>query len=326
MNHFGEIRNDFCHMETVLVTGGTGLVGHGIQAAIERSKFSINTNWVFLGSVDGDLRDKNAVRAIFEKHNPTRVVHLAARVGGLFANIKHKVEFFRDNIAINANVLDACREFKVVKVVSCLSTCIFPDATTYPVHEGMIHDGPPHSSNEGYAYAKRMIDVMNRAYAEEYGCNFTSIVPTNIFGPHDNFSIEAGHVLPGLMHKCLLAKKSNTPLVVWGSGEPLRQFIYSLDLGKLIVWALYNYDSIDPLILSPEEETSIGEVAHLIAETMIFSGNVEFDRSKSDGQHKKTACNAKLRGLHPEFEFTNLKIAIQETCEWFQEHYDTCRL
>jgi hypothetical protein len=186
----------------VLVTGGSGLVGKGIQAAVEREQVS-GEHWVFLTSKDGDLREKEATRLIFEKHRPTHVIHLAARVGGLFSNMKYKVEFWRENVAINDNVLHWSKEYGVQKVVSCLSTCIFPDKTTYPIDETMIHNGPPHPSNEGYAYAKRMIDVVNRCYKEQYGCNFTSVVPTNIFGPHDNFNISDGHVLPGLMHKCL---------------------------------------------------------------------------------------------------------------------------
>ena len=113
----------------------------------------------------------------------------------------------------------------VTKLVSYLSTCIFPDKTTYPIDESMLHLGPPHSSNEGYAYAKRMVDTQNRAYAREYGCNFTSIIPTNIYGPADNFSIQNGHVVPGLIHKCFVAKRDGTPFEIWGSGTPLRQFM-----------------------------------------------------------------------------------------------------
>lgn len=128
------------------------------------------------------------------------------------------------------------------KLVSCLSTCIFPDKTSYPIDETMVHAGPPHTSNEGYAYAKRMIDVMNRAYGEEYGCKFTSIIPTNVYGLHDNFSIEDGHVIPGLMHKCLKAKRAGTPFTIWGSGTPLRQFIWAGDLANLTIWTLRHYE------------------------------------------------------------------------------------
>ena len=187
--------------------------------------------------------------------------------------------------------------------------------------------GPPHKSNEGYAYAKRMIDVQNRCYAEEYGCKFTSVVPTNIFGPHDNFSIEDGHVLPGLMHKCLIAKRGGGDFSIWGSGTPLRQFIFSEDLGALIVWVMRNYHSVEPIILSvPEEdEVSIKDAAMAVVSGMQYTGPVKFDTSKSDGQFKKTASNAKLKSLYPDFEFTPFADAVKRTCEWFEANYETAR-
>lgn len=183
----------------VLVTGGTGLVGKGIQLALEEDgyKKKDDEKWVFLSSKDGDLRKMEDTKAIFEKYQPKACIHLAARVGGLFANMKYKVEFFRENIQINDNVMECCRIYKVDKLVSCLSTCIYPDKVEYPLDEDKIHLGAPHSSNEGYAYAKRLVEVMSRLYREEYGCNFTSIIPTNIYGKYDNFSIENGHVIPG---------------------------------------------------------------------------------------------------------------------------------
>lgn len=161
----------------VLVTGGSGLVGKAIEAFLAEENDTSET-WVFLSSKDGDLRDRKATEAIFDKYKPTHVLHLAAKVGGLFANMAQKVEFFRENILINDNIMECCRIYKVQKLVSFLSTCIFPDKTTYPIDETMLHNGPPHESNEGYAYAKRLIDTLNRAYAEEYGCNFTAIIPT----------------------------------------------------------------------------------------------------------------------------------------------------
>ena len=161
----------------VLVTGGSGLVGKAIQDFLA-TETTTPEKWIFLSSKDGDLRDRKDTEAIFEKHKPTHVLHLAAKVGGLFANMKQKVEFFRENILINDNIMECCRIYKVQKLVSFLSTCIFPDKTSYPIDETMLHNGPPHDSNEGYAYAKRMIDTLNRAYAEEYGCNFTAIIPT----------------------------------------------------------------------------------------------------------------------------------------------------
>jgi len=313
----------------VLVTGGTGLVGKGIEHTVTNDPAveAAGERWIFLSSRDGDLSDREQTRAIFERHRPTHVIHLAAMVGGLFKNMAYKADFLRVNLLINDNVLECSREFGVQKVVSCLSTCIFPDRTTYPIDETMIHNGPPHASNEGYAYAKRLIDVQNRLYKDQYGCNFTSIIPTNVYGPHDNFSIEGGHVIPGLIHKCYIAKRDGTPFTIWGTGSPLRQFIFSRDLGALMVWTLRNYHEPDPLILSvgEEDEVSIADVARMVADAMGFEGEVVQDTSKSDGQHKKTASNAKLRGLYPDYTFTPIREGIQEAVDWFVANYETCR-
>lgn len=309
-----------------MVTGGSGLVGSAIRDFVEANPKE-NEEWVFLSSKDGDLRDRKATEAIFEKYKPTHVIHLAAKVGGLFANMAQKVEFYRENVLINDNIMELCRITKVQKLVSFLSTCIFPDKTSYPIDETMLHNGPPHPSNEGYALAKRLIDTMNRAYSEEYGCNFTSIIPTNIYGPHDNFSIQNGHVIPGLIHKCFIAKRDKTPFTIWGSGTPLRQFIYSLDLAELTVWVMREYHSPDPITLSVDEasEVSIKDVALAVAKAMKFDGEVVFDTDKADGQFKKTACNKKLRGLRPDYQFTSMEDGVQKAVDWFVANYDTCR-
>jgi GDP-L-fucose synthase len=248
-------------------------------------------------------------------------------VGGLFKNMKYKVEFYRENVLMNDNIMECSRIYGVTKLVSCLSTCVFPDKTTYPIDETMVHSGPPHSSNEGYAYAKRMIDIMNHCYKEEYGVNFTSIIPTNIYGPADNFSIEDGHVIPGLIHKCYLAKKNGTDLTIYGTGAPLRQFIYSRDLAALTLWVLRGYDSPEPIILSvgEEDEVSIRDVAGYIADAMGFTGNIIFDTTKADGQYKKTASNLKLKSLYPDFQFTPIQEGLKESCKWFLENYTEAR-
>ncbi|CAM9156543.1 unnamed protein product [Discosporangium mesarthrocarpum] len=311
-----------------MVTGGSGLVGMGIQEFIGSDpEAKEKEEYIFLRSKDGDLRNMKETQAVFDKYKPTHVIHLAARVGGLFSNLKYKVEFYRENTLINDNVMECCRIFKVEKLVSCLSTCIFPDKTTYPIDETMVHNGPPHVSNEGYAYAKRMIDVLNRCYKDEYRCNFTSVIPTNIYGKGDNFSIDNGHVLPGLIHKCYKAKQTGENLHVWGSGSPLRQFIYNVDLGALMVWVMRSYDSVDPIILSvgEEDEVSIADAAKLIADAMDFEGEVVFDTSKSDGQFKKTANNGKLKSLYPDFKFTPMKEGLKQACDWFTANYDTAR-
>ncbi|KAI8979959.1 hypothetical protein BDB01DRAFT_836995 [Pilobolus umbonatus] len=318
--------------DIILVTGGSGLVGEAIKWVLKNEKSTRygkkeNEEWIFLSSKDGDLRKEADVKAIFDKYKPTHVIHLAAMVGGLFKNIKYKFDFLRENMLINEHVLFQSKEHKVKKVVSCLSTCIFPDATTYPIDETMVHNGPPHSSNFGYAYAKRMIDVYNHAYHDQHGCHFTSVIPTNIFGPHDNYNLEDSHVLPGLTHKCYLAKKNNTPFIVSGTGKPLRQFIYSRDLAKLFIWTLREYNEIDPIILSvgEKDEVSIKDVADAVVKAVDFRGHYSFDTTKADGQYKKTANNQKLMKYIPDFKFTPFDQAVKESVEWFVQNYDTCR-
>lgn len=311
----------------VLVTGGTGLVGKGIEKVISEDPKAKDETWIFLSSKDGSLVDRKSTEAIFEKHKPTHVIHLAAKVGGLFHNMAKNVEFYRENILMNDNIMECCRIYGVKKLVSCLSTCIFPDKTTYPIDETMIHNGPPHRSNLGYSVAKRMIDCMNVCYKDQYGCNFTAVIPTNVYGPHDNFSISDGHVIPGLIHKCYIAKEKGEDFVIWGSGKPLRQFIFNYDLAKLFVWTLREYPETSPIILSVGEsdEVAIKDVAQMIADAMDFKGKVVLDETKADGQFKKTANNAKLMGYLPDYNFTPIKEGIKESVDWFVKNYDTAR-
>ncbi|XP_019125285.1 GDP-L-fucose synthase [Larimichthys crocea] len=312
----------------VLVTGGSGLVGKAIEHVVQQEGGKLDgEEWIFLSSKEADLVDIGQTRAVFEKYHPTHVIHLAAKVGGIYQHMKENLQFLRDNIKINDNVLDTAHKMGVTKVVSCLSSCIFPDKTSYPIDETMIHNGPPHDSNFGYSYAKRMIDVQNRAYFQQYGHRYTAVIPTNVFGPYDNFNIEKGHVLSALINKTYKAKNDGTPLNVCGSGAPRRQFIYSLDLGRLIIWVLRKYEETDPIILSvsEEDEVSIKEAVDMITKALDFKGEVHFDTSLSDGQMKKTASNAKLRHYLPDFTFTPLEEAIKMTCDWFVTNNDIAR-
>jgi len=317
----------------VLVTGGSGLVGQAIKHVIETepegSRFGKKPGetWIFVGSSEADLRDAEQTRKLFDKYKPTHVIHLAALVGGLYKNMKYKLTFLRDNIHINDNVLHTSYSTGTQKLISCLSTCVFPDVVTYPLDETKIHNGPPHESNLGYAHAKRLVDVQNHAYKEQFGCNFTSAIPTNIFGPNDNFHLEDSHVIPGLIHKCYLAKKNNTPFVVSGSGKPLRQFIYSYDLAKLFVWMLREYDDVEPVTfcVAEDDEVSIKSVADGIVKAMGFEGEYRFDTTRADGQFRKRASNEKLIKLMGGFEFTPFDLALDSTVKWFVENYNTAR-
>ncbi|XP_054738145.1 probable GDP-L-fucose synthase [Anastrepha obliqua] len=319
-------------MKKVLVTGGTGLVGNALKTIVNED--SLEGEWIFVGTKDADLTDSNSTRALFDRVQPTHVVHLAAMVGGLFHNMNNNLDFLRKNLQINDNVLQNAYEHGCVKVISCLSTCIFPDKTSYPIDETMVHNGPPHPSNYGYSYAKRLIDVQNHAYHDKHGCMFTSVIPCNIFGPHDNFKLEVSHVIPGMINRMhqLIHENKGLPedrkeFVVYGTGKPLRQFIYSLDLAKLIIWALVNYESVEPLILSVDEENevTIFEAAEAVAKAFDFKGKLICDTSKADGQYKKTASNRKLRSLLPNFQFTAFEDAVKTSVKWYIENIDNVR-
>eukprot|EP00944_MAST-04C_sp_MAST-4C-sp1_P004377 g4377.t1 len=314
-------------MANVLVTGGTGLVGNGVRLAAASYEDADGLNFIFLSSKDVDLKQLNELERVFDKYRPSYVLHLAAQVGGLYRNMREKVEFFENNMIMDINVLRCCRKFSVKKVVSCLSTCIFPDQVEYPIDEKKLHLGPPHDSNATYAYAKRMLHVLSLAYREQYNLNCTTVIPTNVYGPFDNFNLRDGHVAPSLIHQCYLAKKDSKRFEVKGSGKPLRQFIYSIDLGKLLIWTLKHYDDPEPVILSvPEDkEISIAQLANHIATAFDFEGKIEFNTQWADGQYKKSASAEKLLGLIRDFEFTPIDIGIQSTIKWFIENFDVCR-
>ena len=295
-----------------LVTGGTGLVGSAIIADVK-----VGRNY--------DLTNPEICDSMFNEHKPTHVIHCAAKVGGLGGNMNYKGEYFHDNIMINTNVIESARKAGVTNLVSFLSTCVFPDNIEYPLTEKKIHLGEPHFSNYPYAYAKRMADIQIRAYREQYGVKYTSVIPCNIYGPNDNFSLEHGHVIPMLMHKLYLAQQRNEDFVVWGSGKPLREFIFSKDVAKLAEWALHNYDESEPIIFSTSNEISIMDLVDLLVTEFEFKGKVIFDDSKPDGQFRKPSDNSKLRSYLPDFEFTSIEEGIKETVYWFKENYDRAR-
>ena len=295
-----------------LVTGGTGLVGSAIIADVKVGRTY-------------DLTNPLVCDSLFNKHKPTHVIHCAAKVGGLGGNMNYKGEYFYDNIMINTNVIESARKVGVTNLVSFLSTCVFPDNVEYPLTEKKIHLGEPHFSNYSYAYAKRMADIQIRAYREQYGVKYTSVIPCNIYGPNDNFSLENGHVIPMLLHKLYIAQQRNENFVVWGSGKPLREFIFSKDVAKLAEWALDNYDEPEPIIFSTSNEISIMDLVDLLVTEFEFKGKVIFDDSKPDGQFRKPSDNSKLKSYLPDFKFTPIEEGIKETVSWFLKNYQNAR-
>ena len=294
----------------ILVTGGNGLVG---------SEF-VGKQYYKPTSKEYNLIDKEKTNLLMFKGFDS-VIHCAGKVGGVGGNMNYKGEFFYDNIMINTNVIETARLHGVKNLVAFLSTCIFPNEVEYPLTEKKIHLGPPHFSNDAYAYAKRMVDVQIRAYREQYGLNYKSVIPTNIYGPNDNYNIQTGHVVPSLIHKCYLARENKTDFTIWGSGKPLREFIFSKDVAKLTQWVLENYNEPEPIILSTSNEITIKELVDIIVEIMNFKGNVKWDLTKPDGQYRKPSDNSKIKKYLPDFQFTDLYNGLKETIEYFQNNY-----
>lgn len=301
----------------ILVTGGSGLVGNGIKSISSNYEYE----FIFISSKEYNLLNMNETKKMFEDHNPNFVIHLAGHVGGLYKNMNYKVDMLEKNLLINFNVIKCAHDYCVEKMIACLSTCIFPDKVKYPIDESMLHEGPPHCSNDAYAYAKRMIEIHCKAYRDQYNDNFICVTPTNIYGPHDNFNLDDGHVLPALIHKCFLAKKENIDFVVKGSGKPLRQFIFSQDLAKLIMVILEKSDEPNIILSVPEEEEkSIEEIARIIAKNYDYEDRIYFDTNYSDGQYKKTVSAKKLMNIIGNFSFTSLDNGIKDTINWFIEN------
>lgn len=303
----------------ILVTGSDGMVGSALREVLGDDTF-------FATRADADLRDFEATDRLFKEVQPTHVIHLAAVVGGIGGNIMHSGDFFRSNILINTNVLECARQNDVQRLVSFMSTCIFPAEASYPLSVEDLHNGPPHPSNFGYAYAKRMLDVQTRAYRAQWNSDFVIAVPTNIYGPHDNWNLEEGHVAPALIHKCYLAKQNNEPLMVWGSGNPLREFIYSGDVAKLATWVLNDYQGTEPIILTSGIEMPIKELVHLVADAMDFTGEIIFQSDKPDGQFRKPSNAQPLLDQIGGFDFTPVDVGIKRTVDWFVANYPNVRL
>jgi len=302
-----------------LVTGSTGLLGSEILKIAPNSQGSLSSKYC-------DLSDgSQLVLQPDGKYNT--VIHCAAKVGGVKANTDNVADFFDDNMKMNMNVMKACKEARL-KLVAVLSTCVYPDAlyVKYPLTEDQLHMGPPHPSNFGYAHAKRMLEVQSRAYRQQHGCKFISVIPNNLYGPNDNYDLEGGHVIPALIRKFHEAITTGTrEVVIWGSGKPLREFTFSRDAAKIIVWLAENYDGDKPVNIGNPEQISIETLALTISGEMNFQGTIRFDSSKPDGQFKKPSSNQFLRSLGWKGEYTPLREGLAETIKSFKERYPNIR-
>lgn len=309
---------------TILITGCNGLVGNALKSCLS------DQSYLAPSSKDLNLLEPQAVNQYFENNNIDLVFHLAAKVGGVKANSDGLGVFFYENITMNTNLLEACRKHNVNKVVSMLSTCVYPDAlyVSYPLTEDQLHNGPPHDSNFGYAYAKRMLDVQSRAYRKQYKSNFVTVIPNNLFGEHDNFHLENSHVIPALIRKIWEAKINNVPTVeVWGDGSPLREFTYSKDVARILLTVANEYNQEHPINIGNTEQYSIAYVAYKIVEYLEYQGKLVFNTSKPSGQYQKPSCNKKFltKTTWKKQNYTSFDISLKQTCEWFKNVYPNIR-
>jgi len=311
----------------IVVTGGNGLVGNSIKDIIS---IYPNHAFTFITRQECDLSSWYEVSNYFVRNSFDYIIHLAAKVGGLFKNLDSNIEMFSENIAINENVLKACRQFNIKRGIFCLSSCIFPcNPSTFPMSERAIHESPPHPSNEGYAYAKRMLELQCRLHNKAYGTEYICLIPVNLYGPHDNFNIRDGHVIPALMNRFHGEKaKKDGRFIAYGTGRARRQFLYAPDFARLICSILLDgtYDNTEPLICC-WRETSIKQMVECLADVMDIDKNkLEWDSDKSDGCMRKTVDNYKMwRYLPDGFLFTHMREGLKETYSWFCRNRDNLR-
>ena len=300
-------------MKKLLITGGTGMVGSAFKRILPEAEYP---NREQFHNLLFDPRGKG-------------IIHLAAKVGGVKANTDEMAQFYYENSNINQKILHDAHLRGANKAISLLSTCVYPDAsyTNYPLTENQLHLGPPHHSNFGYAYAKRMVDVMSRAYRQQYGCNFITAIPNNLYGENDNFDLESGHVIPSIIRKVWEAKINKEPSVFcWGDGSPLREFTYSEDIAHILLFLMKNYNEPEPINIGNTDEYSIKEVVEMICDILGYDGGLEWQTDQPSGQHRKPSSNKKLLDLGWRKEnYTSLKEGLKKTCEWFIINYPNVR-
>jgi GDP-L-fucose synthase len=277
------------------VAGHRGLVGSGVVRALEAEGFG---DLVTRTSAELDLRDRDATFAFFAEQRPATVIVAAARVGGILANSTYPAEFLSDNLRIQVNVLDAAAQHGVQRLLFLGSSCIYPKFAEQPIREDSLLTGPLEPTNDAYAIAKIAGIMQVQALRREYGVHYISAMPTNLYGPNDNFDPQTSHVLPALIRRFHEAREANAPSVtVWGSGTPRREFLHVDDLAQACLFLLENYDEAETINVGTGTDVSIAELARLVADTVGYEGDIVFDASKPDGTPRKLLDVSRLRDL-----------------------------
>ena len=303
----------------VWVAGHRGMVGSAIVRRLAREGCEI----VVAGRAEVDLRDQASVRAWVERARPDAVFLAAARVGGILANDTRPADFLYDNLMIEANIIEASYRVGVEKLLFLGSSCIYPKFAEQPIVESALLSGPLEPTNEWYAVAKIAGMKLVQAYRRQHGCDFVSAMPTNLYGPGDNFDLTSSHVMPALIRKAYEARlRGDTEIVVWGTGMPRREFLHVEDCADACVYLMKTYSDAEHVNVGSGNDVTILELTQLVCDIVGFRGAIVHDLTKPDGTPRKLMSAAKIRGLGwtPSIALAD---GVRTTCDWFTAHYES---
>jgi len=302
----------------IVVTGGSGFLGRRVVKRLEAAGCAE----IFVPrSADYDLRQLDAVQQLYADARPDVVIHMAARVGGIGANREKPGEFFYDNLLMGVYTLEIGRQQGIEKFVSIGTVCAYPKFTPVPFNEDDLWIGYPEETNAPYGLAKKMLLVQGQAYREQYGYNAIYLLPTNLYGPEDNFDPASSHVIPALIKKCFDAiDRGDESISVWGTGSASREFLYVDDAAEGIVLATERYNSPQPVNLGAQQEVRIAELVPLIAEQTGFTGRIEWDITKPDGQPRRSLDTQRAREAFGFTAHTDFRDGLQRTIDWYRQN------
>lgn len=304
--------------DRIFVAGHKGLVGSAIVRNLQQKGYN---NLILKTRKDLDLINQKKVNEFFERERPDYVFLAAAKVGGIGANSTYPADFIYENLMIESNIIHAAYRYKVRKLLFLGSSCIYPKTCPQPIKEEYLLTGPLEPTNEAYAIAKIAGLKMCQFYNQQYGTNFISVMPTNLYGPNDNFDLETSHVLPALIRKFHEAKIKNLPYVeLWGDGTPLREFLYVDDMADACVFLMENYDCNEFVNIGTGKEISIARLAEMIKNIIGYKGDIRWDRTKPNGTPRKLLDISKLTALGWRSQ-VNLETGIYKTYAWYKENY-----
>jgi GDP-L-fucose synthase len=312
----GVVRSFMQLSDSIFVAGHRGMVGSAVVRRLAEAGFD---NILTRSRAEVDLLDRTAVRAFFDRERPSIIVDAAAKVGGIVANNEQPVEFLLQNVTIQNNLIEAAADFGARKLLFLGSSCIYPKMAPQPIRENALLTGPLEVTNEAYAIAKIAGIRLCQAYAREYGKTFISAMPTNLYGPNDNFDLHSSHVLPALIRKAHEAKeRGEDKLVVWGTGTPRREFLHVNDLADACLFLLERYDSPEIINVGCGEDVTIRELAEMVCQVVGFEGNLVFDATKPDGTPRKLLDVGPLFGMgwRPKI---GLRDGIRDAYQWFMD-------